>query len=66
MPVLNEIGQLLCSQRLELLLDLAEDELDGVQLALVNYIEYRPDVELPHPLPGPDRPVRCQVVHEER
>ena len=49
---------------LELELDLGEDQLDRVQLALVFHVENGPDLEIFHLFPGALAGVDPEVVHE--
>ena len=65
MAVLNETGQLLGSQCLELLLDLAEDELDGIVVWCVCQIVDIPDAELSHKFLGLLGCMDRQIIHEE-
>ena len=65
MAVLNETGQLLGSQCLELLLDLAEDELDGIVVWRVCQIVDILDAELSHKFLGLLGCMDRKIIHEE-
>ena len=63
--VLDQACQLLCPQGPELLLDLAEDELDRVVFRSIGQIVDVPDAEFPHIPLRLFRRVHREVVHKE-
>ena len=65
MTVLNDTSQFACPQGAELLLDLGEDEFDGIVLRAVGYVKDTPKAQSSHFQLRLLAPVGGEVIHEE-
>ena len=65
MAILDHSGELHCPQRPELLLDLREDELDGIVFRTVGHVEDASELESSLLCPGILTAVGREVAHEQ-
>ena len=63
--ILDQAHELLCSQCLELLFDLAEHQLNWIPLGAVAHIVDELEAEIPHMFLGLVRCVGRQLIHEQ-